>query len=1155
MLKQTFLLLVAGVCGLPAAASDPIRLANNPSLSPDGSRLVFDWCGDVWVVPTTGGEARALTQNPARDAQAKFSPDGAEIAFVSDRDGTPNVYVMPANGGVPKRLTWHTGGYSLEGWTPDGQKLLVRASRDHNWRHAERFFLIGREGRTAEELLFDDYGMQGQLSPDGRKLLFVREGTQWWRKGYYGSQAAQVWQYDLDTKKFSKVCTPDRGANHPMWKPDGRSCYVVSSQSGAFNVHEIDLASGKDRQLTQFPDDSVVQATLSRDGSTMVFRHLFDFYRFQPASGKPPEKIEIVMSGDRATETVERRTVTSAQQVAFAADGLEIAFTAGADLWVMDTELREPKRITATPEEERDPVMSNDGRFIYFVSDMHGETNIWRAERADPAKWWWQQTEFKLTRLTQDPNREGGLKLSPDGKQLAFVRDRGDLMVMNLESKAVRRVSPGFAAPEFDWSPDSAWLVISREDADFNDDIWIVPVDGSKPAYNLSRTPFDDRNPVWSPDGKVIAWVGRRGPEEVDVHYVYLRAEDDQTTPRDRTLEKALEKMKGRRLPTATETDADQQAAPQTPPATISPSSTAQGPPAAPAPVVIDLAGIHDRIRVVSIPESSESGLFWAPNGKRLAFSATVEGRRGTYVIDLPDDPRPKLLNSSTGSQPRWLRTGQVVWLGSGGIPASFSGGAAPARPTTPAPTPPTAGGGRRGGLPLNLPTTAPAASAGDASSGPVTEYRFNALQDYHRGARHAAVFDLAWQTMRDNYYDPKLGNRDWDAVRRKYIDMAKAAPDMDSLAVVINLMLGELNGSHLGFFPGSSLMTRNQPPAEPAAGPRWSETTGHPGVRFDPTWPGPGLKVRDVLPGGPADTVKAGIKPGDIIFSVNGHDVAPGIDLTRAFNVVPGQDLVLKLRGEKGERTVTIRPISYPVARLLLYRKWIDGNRALVDKLSDGTMGYVHIDAMAMPSFYKFQLELYSVGHGKNGLIIDVRENGGGSTADHLLTALCQPDHAVTVPRGGTPGYPHDRKVYATWNKPIVVLCNQNSFSNAEIFSHAVKTLKRGRLVGVPTAGGVISTGAAQIMDAGMLRLPFRGWYTVNDGKDMELNGAVPDFVIWPEPGDFAAGKDSQLEKAVSVLKEDVAAWLAKPRPKLVNASETEPNRREPRPVVKDAP
>src|SRR5204863_7640878 len=173
-------------------------------------------------------------------------------------------------------------------------------------------------------------------------------------------------------------------------------------------------------------------------------------------------------------------------------------------------------------------------------------------------------------------------------------------------------------------------------------------------------------------------------------------------------------------------------------------------------------------------------------------------------------------------------------------------------------------------------------------------------------------------------------------------------------------------------------------------------------------------------------------------------------------------------------------------------YRKWLADNRAAVEKLSGGKLGYIHIDAMLMPSFYKFEKELYNAGAGKDGLVIDVRENGGGSTADHLLTALTQPVHAITVPRGGGPGYPGDRKVYTTWNKPIVVLCNQNSFSNAEIFSHAIKTLKRGQLVGVPTAGGVISTGGTPIMDAGFLRLPFRGWYTVGHGPDMELHGAV---------------------------------------------------------------
>jgi tricorn protease len=250
----------------------------------------------------------------------------------------------------------------------------------------------------------------------------------------------------------------------------------------------------------------------------------------------------------------------------------------------------------------------------------------------------------------------------------------------------------------------------------------------------------------------------------------------------------------------------------------------------------------------------------------------------------------------------------------------------------------------------------------------------------------------------------------------------------------------------------------------------------------------------------------------------------------------------LLKVRGAGGkERDVTLRPISYTAARALLYEKWTRDNRKAVEQASKGTLGYLHISAMSMPSFRKFEEELYSVGTGKDGLVIDVRENGGGSTADHLLTALTQPVHAITVARGGGPGYPQDRKVYATWNKPIVVLCNQNSFSNAEIFSHAVKTLRRGQLVGVPTAGGVISTGTTMIMDVGTLRMPTRGWFLLHDGEDMELNGAVPHHVVWPQPGDLPRGKDAQLAKGVEVLLADVAAWKKQARPRLRKATERE--------------
>ena len=274
--------------------------------------------------------------------------------------------------------------------------------------------------------------------------------------------------------------------------------------------------------------------------------------------------------------------------------------------------------------------------------------------------------------------------------------------------------------------------------------------------------------------------------------------------------------------------------------------------------------------------------------------------------------------------------------------------------------------------------------------------------------------------------------------------------------------------------------------------------------------------------------------------ITMTGKALPACADLTALLNGPDARDVMLKVRGVDGkERNVILRPISFVQARVLLYEQWLKDNRKAVEKLSKGTLGYLHIAAMDMTNFYKFEEQLYAAGAGKDGLVIDVRENGGGSTADHLLTALTQPVHAVTVPRGGGPGYPSDRRVYATWTRPIVVLCNQNSFSNAEIFSHAIKTLKRGQLVGVPTAGGVISTGGTPIMDAGFLRLPFRGWFLSGDGRDMELNGAVPRHIVWPEPGQVPQGKDVQLEKAVAVLMTGVKNVKATPKPPLKKALE----------------
>ena len=1080
-----------------AQTRQPIKLANDPALSPDGTTLAFSWGGDLWSVPSGGGVAKPLTRNAAVDRKPVFSPDGKQIAFVSDRQGSFHAYVMPAQGGVPKQVGFHSSGYLTEGWTPDGRALLVSGTRDDFWRDGDRFFLLKVDDRVAEEPLFNAAGRNGSLSPDGTMLLFTREGPQWWRKGYKGSQDSQVWVYSIEDKKFVKLIDRPGGAYWPLWKPKGGGFYYVGLHKGALNLREFD--ANTDKPLTEFEDDSVVYPTVSRDGKTIVFRNLFDLYKLEPGSKDGPVRLDVTHEGDPQRDPVERRALTTASQAAFSKDGLEVAFIAGGDVWVMDTELKEPKQVTSTPEEERDPVFAPGGDSLLFVSDKDGQTDVWRAARADSAKDWWQNTAFKLDKVTSDPETESDLKWSPDGSKIAYVKGRGDLWVMNPDGKDAKAITNSFNAPSFDWSPDAKWLVYSRSDDDFNEDVWISPVDGSKPPFNLSRHPDNESDPVWSPDGKVIAFTGRRFDTEVDVFFVWLREEEDDKTSRERTMEKAVEKIKAARKkgakPAAKSADNAATGKTEKPDAPAEPEKK----PA--APVVIDFERIHERIRQVAIPKSTESSLFWSPDSKKLGFNGTVDGKAGLFTVEIPDDLTPKLLSTSTGVQPRWLEAGnQIVWL-SGGVPASL----------TPA--------------------------------GKETAYRFRALQTVDWPATYRAAFDLCWRTMRDRWYDERLGNRNWDAVRRKYIDAAAAAPDNDAFAVVVNLMLGELNGSHLGFTAGAGPGRAPGRNARGAAAPlsdRWGVTTAHLGLRFEPGHKGPGLKVRDVLPGGPTDHKATRVEPGETVLAVDGTTVDPGLDLTKVLNGPIDRDVRLTVRGKDDKtREVVVRPIAYPAAQGLLYDKWVKDNRKAVDELSKGKLGYLHIRGMDFPSFYRFEEELYSAGAGKAGLVIDVRENGGGSTADHLLTALTQPAHAITVPRGGGPGYPQDRRVYATWGKPIVVLCNQNSFSNAEIFSHAIKTLKRGKLVGVRTAGGVVSTGGTAIMDVGFLRLPTRGWFVIGTGEDMELNGAAPDHVVWPDPADFALGRDAQLAKGVEVLLSDVAEAEKAPRPKLRKSAE----------------
>ncbi len=367
--------------------------------------------------------------------------------------------------------------------------------------------------------------------------------------------------------------------------------------------------------------------------------------------------------------------------------------------------------------------------------------------------------------------------------------------------------------------------------------------------------------------------------------------------------------------------------------------------------------------------------------------------------------------------------------------------------------------------------------------------------------------FNEAWRKMRDNFYDPNFHGVDWNNMYNKYKKMAVNTVIPQDFDYVFRMMLGELNASHLGIYSPDSNFDRRV-------------RTGYLGVIFDFSDKGKGLKIKKVLLNSPAFRKISRLYEGDVILSINGKEIKNNTNIYKLLEDRVNEKVLLEVLRNKRKIEIEITP-SYSQTSFV-YDTWVKENRKKVEKISKNEFAYLHIKGMSWPNLEKFEKELYSIANGKKGLIIDVRYNGGGWITDYLLQILMTKQHAVTIPRNGGKGYPHTRRSIFSWSKPIVVLINQQSYSNAEIFPWSIRTLKRGPLVGKQTFGAVISTGGTSLIDGTWLRLPFRGWY-VNDGTmtNMENHGCPPDYPVENLPGEEYRGIDKQLIKAIEVLKE----------------------------------
>lgn len=979
-----------------------MRLISAPALSPDGKSMVFEWCDDLWIAPSEGGEAERVVDDAGRDAYPRFTPDGKRIVFSSDRGGSMEVYSKPVTGGECERHTWHSEGNELECLSRDGKRAIVRGLRERAGFLETRLMEIDLTKDLRERRWFDATATSAAWSPDGNRILFCTGGEQLYRKGYHGSRCSGIWLYQKSNGAFTGLSAPGAEERSPLWLPDGKGFYFVSNRDGTANLW-VKRDGIEAVQVTRFKDDGVVTPDLSADGGTLVFRVGLAVYRFRPGLDKEPVRIELRTSESLPDVSMDRRKITGCTSADFTPDLKQVVFSAAGELWRIRTPGGNAERLTHSAAAEEDVSFSPDGGFLLYLKDDGIEANYHRARLGDDGL-------LEDRPVTSGKGSKGRLKASPDGTRIAWVQGTGNVFVADADGSSPREVFPCWDKPTFDWSPDGKWLAIAAEDAESNRDIWLVSADGSRKPVNLTDHPAFDGSPKWSPDGRWLVFSSRR----------------------DKSGKNLLWKI-----------DLDS----------------------------VDLGKQSGVLKATMIPTKGiePTRVVWRKDSQSLWFQSANASNEKLYQISL-DGSGMQTVALSRGIPIRVAMDGSLLW--------------------------------RVKRAPERV-----------GSMGPI---RFPIDLTFERPREDVLTlgFRRIWRTLGESYYDPKMNGRDWEQMRLKYEEAARMSRSSVQFDRVISLLRGELNASHLAFH-------RAPWPEEPLER-KPKQPTAHPGIVFsdDDLSESSPLIVKRVIAGTPLAIRDDAPRPGETVLRIAGEAVFHRSPLHKFFDGAESRVLPVTLCGLDGkERTIEVRCVSYQKIRALDAADALESARKSV-RSADPDFTYIKVPNMNRETLETVELDVFRQ-RNRHGLILDLRNNTGGREADRLLHLFSQPGHAYTIPRNGPRGYPLDRRIAPAWDKPLVVMCDQDTFSNGEIFCHAVKHLKLAPLVGTATAGGVISAIKTSNPDVGELQVPFRGWFVSGSGENMDQHGAQPDVPVPLTPADQHEGRDPQLLKAIDTLGE----------------------------------
>lgn len=1057
-----FGLLVFCISLTAGAQSSDEPFARFPAISPDGSQVAFSWQGDIWTAPIEGGQATRLTIHEAYDARPKWGPDGESIAFVSDKFGNDDLFLMDMDSRNRQRITYHSTGDMLTGWTPDN-RLIFTTERVYNQVEWEPEIHTVSAGGGTPKRFFDAFGLMAAMSPNGRYLVFVRGYNREYRQNYSGPANKDLWVYDTQNESYRQLTDFAGNDMYPTFAGNN-TLFFLSERDQVHNLYSVNFSddgtfSGEPQQHTSFSEDGIRYFDVTGDGSTAIFERKTDLYKLDTQSGNA-QPLAINVSGDQRYYDIEQETFTSnAEEFAVSPSGDYLAFTVRGELFIKhnDPEKKRSVKLTDHSYRDRDVAYLNDSTLI-FSSDRTGQYDLYALRSSDAEETdLFESLKHEVVRLTDTEEDERNPNVSPDGNKVAYQLGRGQLIVADIEDGTElgnkQTLLEGWAAPDgLTWSPDSKWLAYSRPDLDFNHEVYIHPADNSQEPVNISKHPRPDTSPVWSPDGSKLAFLSSRNNGDDDVWFTWLKKEDWQRTELDWEKSKALKDEE--------KTEDDSTETPE---------------------VEIDFDGLYKRLQQVTSLPGNESDIAISEDGETFYFVVNRDSRQS---FDADQDIY----------KTKWDE---------GEITAVTNNNIAPY------------------GVRLNTKLNALYFMRGggsinryDLQKNQMQRLPFTARMEINHPEEQEQIFEEAWRSINDGFYDPDFHGENWQALHDKYKPWALKASTKRDFGDVVNMMLGELNASHMGFYTSDRAETQQI-------------RTGLLGVAIDIT--NNGAEVTRVVPNSPADREVSKLHVGDIITSIDGQAVSEAPNFYSLLNGKVNEPTLLQVEAENGdEREVIIEPTGSLGDEL--YNEWVQRRKELTDEYSNGRLGYIHVEGMNWPSFERFERELVAAGEGKDGLVIDVRYNGGGWTTDYLLTVLNYKQHAFTIPRGATDDldankdqfrehYPFgERLPLSSWTRPSIALANQNSYSNAEIFSHAYKHLDLGTLVGEPTFGAVISTGGVGLMGGSFIRLPFRGWYVKETNKNMEHGPAVPNMEVDNAP-DYRTQDDEQLKAAVEEL------------------------------------